>query len=231
MIFFPLNGVGENEFVNDRVWKVNCPGMYQCSVGNKNAIIIIPGGAYFKLNPINNGFNYAKWIKEFDCYVLLHTLPEQGKYKHSPFDQCNVSMKKLYDMGYKKVGLWGTSAGGHVAAMLDADFSILFSPVITMFEPYAHENSRNNLLGKEPSEGTNEWYSAETGVGSRASENNFIIHASDDKKVHVMNSIMYYEHLLSRGKEVEMHLFPKGDHEICLTDIWKPLLKKWLCVI
>ena len=70
----------------------------------------------------------------------------------------------------KRIGVWGFSAGGHLAATVSTrwdqgdtsapddvdrhscrpDFSILAYPVITMHE-WTHEGSRLNLLGEDPS--------------------------------------------------------------------------------
>src|SRR5690606_38397744 len=69
-----------------------------------------------------------------------------------------------------RIGVMGSSAGGHLAASagtlfahaagktgasLDSvkarpDFLILMYPVITMKDPSAHAGSRENLLGKKP---------------------------------------------------------------------------------
>lgn len=231
--FYPLYGAGfetENEYRDQRIWKVNCPGMYSLhnKIPSKTAVIICPGGAYFKFNPIYNGFNFGEWINRFGvhAYVLLHTLPVVDY--NSPFDQSKTAVEILRKSGYDKVGVWGTSAGGHIAAFTYADFRIMFSPVISMIN-YTHENSVKNLLGQKVTHDLKHYFSAENNVGSYMYGRNFILHAQNDKKVPVQNSLMFYSALQDNGHNAEMYLPQTGDHEVCmLYDKWQGILKNWL---
>lgn len=40
----------------------------------------------------------------------------------------------------------------------------------------------------------------------------FLAHCTDDKTVHVINSIVFYENLVKNGVSAEMHIWPKGGH-------------------
>lgn len=130
-----------------------------------------------------------------------------------------------------KIGIMGYSAGGHLASTLGTqfdegdssaddpverlssrpDFMILVYPVITMREDYLHAGSRDNLLGKNPSDELLERYSSETQVTANTPPT-LLIHSSDDKGVPVQNSIAFYEACLEHGVETEMHLYPYGGH-------------------
>lgn len=229
--FTPL-GVGfesENEYRNERIWKVNCPGFYKLPNPGfaDTAVVICPGGAYFKLNPIYNGFNFGEWLNRMGihAYVLTHSLPIPVP--NAPFDQAAKLIKILRECGYAKIGIWGTSAGGHIAAMTNADFRIMFSPVITMFQLYGHENSRTNLLGKDPAYNLINYYSAERGDGKYYPT--FILHSMNDEKVPVENSIMFSEILRKNKVPHSMYLPAYGMHDVCLDySSWQPILKGWI---
>jgi acetyl esterase/lipase len=105
-------------------------------------------------------------------------------------------------------GVLGFSAGGHVAASLatrsgvkvyppvdDADmqsaapaFAAVLYPVITMLPPYAHEASREQLLGDHPSTEMRAAYSCERLV-TRETPPCFLAAAVDDPDVPVDNSL------------------------------------------
>lgn len=227
-----------NEWRDDRIWTVNRPGFYKLGMDhNQNdvAIICIPGGAYFKLNPINNGFNYGHWMRGdmpliADPYVLIHTLPLEGDRREAPFADLQLLIKYLKtSLKYKYVGVWGVSAGGHLAALSDiADFKILFSPVVSMHRELEHENSRRNLLGDEPARSVRDWFSADIRIDIMPKPT-FILQARNDKKVNYLNAMNYYRYQASRDAKSELHIFPDGDHEICLElGKWENLLYTWI---
>lgn len=134
-----------------------------------------------------------------------------------------------------KIGIMGFSAGGHLASLLGTqfdegsenaadpierlsskpDFMVLVYPVITFQGPATHHGSRNNLLGKEPSQELLDKYSTHKQV-TPATPPTFLVHASDDKSVPVQNSLLFYEACLENQVEVEMHLYPYGGHGFSL---------------
>ena len=131
----------------------------------------------------------------------------------------------------EQIGVMGFSAGGHLASTLgthydagDAnskdsverfssrpDFMILGYPVISLKEHVAHIGSRNNLLGKSPSEELVERFSNELQV-TEDTPPTFIFHSQDDKGVPVQHSLLFYQALLEANVPVEMHLYPEGGH-------------------
>lgn len=144
-----------------------------------------------------------------------------------------------------KIGVMGFSAGGHVASTLgtrfdsgDAassdpierssckpNFMALIYPVITMAESVAHEGSRKNLLGDNPSAELVERYSSELHVRA-STPPTFLLHSSDDGAVPVKNSLLFYDALFASKVEAEMHLYPYGDHGYSLA-IGKGRLQGW----
>ena len=151
-----------------------------------------------------------------------------------------------------KVGIMGFSAGGHLASTagthFDAgdakatdpidrlssrpDFLILIYPVITMGE-FTHGGSRENLLGKTPSEELVRHYSNELQV-TDATPPTFLLHAGDDGAVPVQNTLLFYQALLAHKVPAEMHVYPHGGHGFSLAlnrgrlQDWTFLCARWL---
>jgi acetyl esterase/lipase len=151
------------------------------------------------------------------------------------------------------VGMWGFSAGGHLAATagtkFDAgdpsasdaieqqgsrpDFLVLGYPVITFREPDVHHGSLKNLLGDTPDPKLVDELSAETQV-TKDTPPTFLFTTTDDKTVPVMNSVMFYSALVKAGVPVEMHIFQHGAHGAGLAtgnpqlSDWPDLLAKWM---
>jgi len=147
-----------------------------------------------------------------------------------------------------KIGIIGFSAGGHLAStegthfdkvLVDdkdntsarPDFMMLIYPVIS-FGPMAHVGSRENLVGKSPSEGIINLYSNEKQVTANTPPT-FLIHAQDDDVVPVENSLLFYEACLKAKVKAEMHLFEEGGHGFGLVDSksknrWIDWAKNWL---
>ncbi len=146
----------------------------------------------------------------------------------------------------KQVGVMGFSAGGHLASTLgtrfdagDAnasdpvekfssrpDFMILGYPVISLKEHVAHIGSRNNLLGKSPSNELVDRFSNELQV-TQDTPPTFIFHSQDDTGVPVQHSLLFYEALLEAKVPVEMHLYPKGGHGFSLAINSEGTQKGW----
>ena len=144
-----------------------------------------------------------------------------------------------------KVGIIGFSAGGHLTATLanhfdegDAsspdpiekissrpDFVALIYPVITMYKPYVHENSRNNLIGAKAGDDLMHQYSNELHIKENAPPV-FIVHSADDDMVPVENSLLIYQALKNKNVPAELHIYPFGGHGFSLA-IGKDYLEKW----
>ncbi|MDQ3172237.1 MAG: alpha/beta hydrolase, partial [Acidobacteriota bacterium] len=245
---------------------VGTPGMYTFFPSlqeNKGAaVLILPGGGYQHLAYIISGTQLAKWFNSMgvSAFVLKYRLPNSPDLKErqiAPLQDAQRALRivrsnaEKWSIKPEKIGVIGTSAGGHLAATLgtstedvsaigdaldkiafDPNFIILVSPVISM-GIYAHAGSRKNLLGENPSKDSIEKYSAELQVKSTTPPT-FIVHAFDDKAVSVRNSLMFYEALLDKTVSASIHIFPQGGHAIALrnnpgsTDQWTNLCEMWL---
>jgi len=132
-----------------------------------------------------------------------------------------------WNIDQDKIGIMGFSAGGHLASTLlthfdngdvsstdeiekissRPDFGILMYAVISMYEPDVHKGSRENLLGKEPTEELLNDFTTYLQV-KEDTPPVFLVHASDDKAVPSENSILFYNALVKKGIRAEMHIYP-----------------------
>merc|ERR1719343_34250 len=150
-----------------------------------------------------------------------------------------------YGLDESKIGVWGFSAGGHLASSIanhfgiagevkdDVDresarpsFCILAYPVITMQYPYAHDGTRQNLLGSSPSTESVQEYSNEMQV-TDSTPPCFLMASRDDNIVSVENTILFDEALRQNGVPSEMHLYDFGGHGAGLASGWPEPFRSW----
>jgi dipeptidyl aminopeptidase/acylaminoacyl peptidase len=93
--------------------------------------------------------------------------------------------------------------------------------------------SRNNLIGKEPSEESIKHFSNELQINEKTPRA-FLVHSADDKTVPVKNSMAYFDALNRFGIPAEMHIYQKGGHGYGLSvgkgtqASWSDLCIKWI---
>lgn len=223
---------------------------------NGTAVVVIPGGGYGGVCMESEGENIAKILieKGIAAIVLKYRLPN-GHHQIPSADARRAirtvrfnAEKWHIDAG--KVGVWGFSAGGHLASTVTTafdngnpsaadpvekfncrpDFSILFYPVISMQKDITHMGSRNNLLGKNADPALVERYSNEKQI-TKDTPPVFMIHCSDDRVVNPENSIRFYQKLLEFGIPAELLLFEKGGHgpgAFKNNPSWKAAFFNWL---
>lgn len=222
------------------------------------AVVICPGGGYHILAYEHEGTDFAKSLnaKGIAGIVLKYRLPVSKSniepHKTPLLDaQRAIRMVRFYAEDWKidpnKVGIMGSSAGGHLASTASThfdfgnsettdsidqlscrpDFSILLYPVITFDDSFTHKGSKKALLANqlENQELVN-YYSNEKQVSSQTPPA-ILIHASDDKAVPVNNSIEYYKALVANDVKAEMHIYPEGGHGFGLATK-KGYLSTWM---
>jgi acetyl esterase/lipase len=142
------------------------------------AMVICPGGAYASLAP-HEGATYAIWLTNqgIAAFVLKYRLGTAGYHHPVELEDAARAVRLVranaaeWKVDPKRVGIIGSSAGGHLASTLmthfDAgkpddpdpverescrpDLGVLVYPVITMEQGKTHAGSRLNLLGPDPS--------------------------------------------------------------------------------
>ena len=206
------------------------------------AIVICPGGGYSGLATDHEGRNYALWLnaRGIAGFVLKYRLGSSG-YRHPAM--LNDAARALrtvrarageWGVDPKRIGIMGSSAGGHLASTLlthfdagntnaaDAiervssrpDLGILCYAVITMGAA-THGGSKHNLLGANPAPELVRLLSNELQV-TRATPPCFIWHTAADTLVPVENSLDFAAALHRSGVPVELHVPEKGAHGLGL---------------
>ena len=218
--------------------------IYPAKKPNGQAIVACPGGGYAGIAVTHEGHDMAAWFNtQGITYAVLHYRMPYGKHE-IPLSDAHQAIrymrKNAEKWGIEQLGIMGSSAGGHLASTAAThfteetrpDFQILFYPVVTMTD-YTHQGSKDNLLGKNPSEELVKLYSNELQVTEQTPPA-FIMHSSDDTVVPVLNSINYYLALCKHGVWSSMHLYPIGGHGWGYNESfpykaqWKDELEKWL---
>lgn len=210
------------------------------------AVIVIPGGGYYKLTYDLGGYQIAKWfntqgISAFVLNYRLPTSPDLIQKEIAPLQDVQAAVKYLrknagqYGISPEQIGVIGTSAGGHLAATVSnistdytelkgdwenfstiPNFAILVSPVID-FGEFAHVGSRNSLLGENASPEKIKEYSMQNRVTEKTPPT-ILFHAQNDKTVPVMNSILYYQQMIKNKVKGALFIFPEGEHKIGITN-------------
>jgi acetyl esterase/lipase len=205
------------------------------------AMVICPGGGYGMLAG-HEGKDYALWFNENGIagFVLKYRLGSAG-YRHPIMlgDAARAvrtvrARAAEWKIDPKRVGIIGSSAGGHLTSTLvthfdsgkpDAedpiekqssrpDLGILCYAVITMGE-FTHQGSRNNLLGQNPSPELIRLLSNELQV-TKETPPCFIWHTYEDTAVPVENSLHFAEAMRKAGVPFDLHVYQKGGHGIGL---------------
>ena len=187
----------------------------------------------------------AAWLNAqgYTLAVLKYRMP--NGHDEVPLSDALQAMRILRqhseEWKISKIGVMGASAGGHLASTVAThytedsrpDFQVLFYPVISMQSDITHRGSRENLIGKNPSEELVNKYSNELQVNAQTPPA-FILHSSDDGGVPVENSIRYYQALVKNRVPVSLHCYPVGGHGWGYRDSfpykheWQSELEKWL---
>jgi acetyl esterase/lipase len=204
-------------------------------------MVICPGGGYAGLAP-HEGKNYALWLADQGVtgFVLKYRLGSSGYHHPSMLQDAARAVRLVranaeeWKLDPKRIGIMGSSAGGHLASTLlthfdagrpDADdpverqssrpdLGILCYPVITMGEK-AHGGSKKYLLGQNPAPELVELLSNELHV-TKDTPPCFLFHTAADKDVAVENSLAFAAALQRAGVPFDLHIYQNGPHGIGL---------------
>lgn len=201
------------------------------------AMVICPGGAYAELADYE-GASYARFLAAngIACFVLKYRLGSGG-YRHPAMLQDAARSMRLvrsraaeWGIDPKRVGIMGSSAGGHLASMMlthadpgtsgasdpierhssRPDLGVLCYPVITMGR-YTHAGSKANLLGDYPAPALVEFTSGELQVTGDTPPC-FIWATWEDNVVPIENSLQFAGALRKHNIPFDLHIYQKGGH-------------------
>ena len=207
------------------------------------AMVICPGGAYMHLAP-HEGNDYALWLNQHGvtCFVLKYRLGTSG-YRHpAMLNDASRAVRWVrahadeFKVDAHRVGIMGSSAGGHLAATLlthfddgdtnaadvierqssRPDLGILCYPVISMGE-FTHQGSKESLLGKNPDPELVQLLSNELQVTSNTPPC-FLWTTFEDTAVPIENSLLFAAALQKNHVPFDLHVYQKGGHGMGLKD-------------
>lgn len=246
-----------------RIYNVQNPALYYFpgdpAKANGTAVIICPGGGYVRLAVGPEGGDLGGWLRSLGVttFVLKYRLAEFGH--PAPLQDVLRAIRivrsraKEFGIDPHRLGLFGGSAGGHLAACagtlydhpagrtgapLDAvdarpDFLMLVYPVISMDDDIVHAQSREALLGQHPDPALQNLLSVEKHVTARTPPT-WLMHTQEDKGVVPENSLRFYAALLRAGVPAELHIYEKGAHGVGMkpglgtTSDWPQQAAAWL---
>lgn len=259
------NGMTQPEelFEGKRVRNVSEAEIYvylpKIGVNTGAAVVICPGGGYIMEAMDHEGYNMAEWLVQQGVagIVLKYRLP----YGHDqiPLEDAQRAIRivrakaKEWGINQSKIGIAGSSAGGHLASTVGThfdlgkpdstdplekfscrpDFMLLLYPVITFDEEFGHMGSRINLIGPGNKWDLVEKYSNERQVSSQTPPT-FLVLSDDDNVVPPQNSIEFYMALKKYKIPAEIHIFRDGGHGFGMNkknlpvDQWPNLFAQWM---
>ena len=225
------------------------------------AVLIFAGGGY-SMRCDYEGSGYAHFINAqgLDAFVLDYRVAP-ARFP-SPLLDARRAMRIIrsnadfFGIDPEKIAVMGSSAGGHLAALISTyrgiiagegyddldkidptpNAQILCYPV-TSYE-LSHKKSYERLLGDNVE---TKWDIVDpTVIADTQTPPAFIWHTAEDELVPIIGSYAYAKKLKELGVYTEMHVFPEGPHGLGLCDgsakgrvsehakSWTSLLNAWL---
>lgn len=251
------NGLEGPEIVKGCIGNISIPTITVYKAPAEKAtgavVVVMPGGGYGVVCVEVEGMPIVRELNErgITAVMLKYRLPNQNHL--IPANDARRAIRTTranaaeWGIDPKRVGVWGFSAGGHLAStvttVFDAgnpasedpierhssrpDFSVLFYPVISMKEEIVHKGSRHNLIGKED---LIERYSNELRVTPETPPC-FLLHCTDDGGVPVENSLRFYQALVANKVPATCLIFEAGGHgpdAFKKNPSWEASLDAWL---
>lgn len=192
--------------------------------------LICPGGGYEMVCSFVEGLPYAKRLNElgYSAFVLYYRCRKKARFP-APEDDIARALRDILsraeelDLETEGYSVWGSSAGGHAAALFGTErvgyaryglpkpgTLVLVYPVVTM-GALTHAGSRKNLLGNDPSEEQIALTSVERQVTAQYPPT-FVWCGDADRVVDPENSRMLSEALRRCGVPCEFVEYPGVDH-------------------
>ena len=189
------------------------------------AVVCCPGGGYSHLATGHEGYDWAPFFNErgIALIVLKYRMPHANP--DVPISDAKEALRVVRENAQKwhinpqKVGIMGSSAGGHLASTISTHsdtltapaFQILFYPVVTFDYQYTHKGSRHGLIGENAPQELVNLYSNELQVTTKTPPAIMLL-SDDDGLVVPQNSVNYYLALKKNHVKATMHIYPSGGH-------------------
>jgi acetyl esterase/lipase len=227
-----------------------------------SAVIVLPGGGYNHLVMEKEGADAAKWLAAHGvaAFVLQYRV---APYRF-PAPMLDGARAVRYvrshaaDFGAVsgKIGLWGFSAGGHLAGYLATapgdpaansadlidrvsahpDFTVIAYGRLSLDPSIPRPTSFEPLVGDHPSAEALDPLWIDKHV-TKATSPSFIYSTTGDQTVNSLNATAYYNALKRADVPAELHIFELGPHgtglgqnvkDITELEIWPVLVQHWM---
>lgn len=231
--------------------------------GVRSAVIVLPGGGYTHVVMEKEGAVEGKWLaaRGVAAFVLQYRLAPEYHYPAPMLDGARAvryvrSHTGEFGIDPNKIGVWGFSAGGHLAGYLATepfvadrassdlvervtahpDFAIFSYARLTMDDSVPRPSNLEALVGNNPSPETLDSISYTRHVTKETSPS-FIYSTTADQQVNSLNASAFYEALKRAGVPVELHIFELGPHGTGMgqnlkglseLEVWPVLLEHWM---
>ena len=233
------------------------------TAGVHSAVIVMPGGGYTHLAIEKEGGEEARWLNAHGvtAFVLVYRLGPRYHFPSPMLDGARAvryvrSHAAEFDVAKDKIGLWGFSAGGHLASYLATvhdngaagaldpiervsdrpDFAILSYGRFSMDDTIPRKTNMEGLLGDHPTQAMMDAVSVVKLV-TKNTPPCFIFSTTGDQTVNSMNATAFYDALKREGVPVELHIFEHGGHGVGMAQklkdlpelaIYPTLLASWM---
>ncbi len=230
--------------------------------GVKSAVIVLPGGGYRSLVWEKEGAVEAKWLasRGVAAFVLQYRLSPY-RFPVPMLDGARAmryvrSHAPEFGIDPKRIGVWGFSAGGHLAGYLATahdehdkssadpiervsqhpDFAVFSYARLSMDPSVPRTGNLEALVGPHPSQEMVDVISVAKHVTKDTSPS-FIYSTSADQTVNSLNATAYYDAMKRAGVPVELHIFELGPHGTGMgqnlkglpeLEVWPLLLEHWM---
>lgn len=205
------------------------------------SVVIYPGGGYGYLSFPNS---FPVWLREkgITAVVVKYRLPNYG-HKEAMLEDAVGAIDYLranaekYNINPEKVGVYGNSAGGHLAAWISnympdgkkPAFAILVYGAMERNRYYNTYAANSRLAGKQITTADAEALSASNMV-TPSTPPTIMFLSDDDDVVAPYSSTIYYKALKQHGVKSSMHIYPSGGHGWSGRLKW-PYRQQWLGAI
>jgi acetyl esterase/lipase len=233
------------------------------SPGVGSAVIVLPGGGYAHEMMEKEGGAEARWLAAhgIPAFVLQYRLSPAYHYPVPMLDGARAvryvrSHAAEFGVDQNKIGVWGFSAGGHLAAYLATtpeehdrkaadpvervsahpNFAAFSYARFTMDASIPRSTNMEGLLGNNPTLEMLDTISPARHVTKETSPS-FIYSTTGDDTVNSLNATAYYDALKRMGVPVELHIFELGPHGTGMgqglkglseLEVWPLLLAHWM---
>ncbi len=231
---------------------------------NGTAVLVLPGGAYSQLVFDKEGSEIAEWLSRqgISAFLLKYRLAVEGH--GSPHLVALQDVQRAIrlirarskDLGLNpaKIGLLGSSSGGHLAATAGTAFSRQSYPaqdaadqcsarpdfMLLLYGPYTGNMHFNHASSEQlffPDAAKNQLYATFPAVRQVTPETPpaFMVAAGNDMRVSVENSSALFLALHKAGVPAQMHIYDDGGHGFALRApetqsiaAWPRACRDWL---